>query len=64
MPKKPRSGVKGITYDRVTKRWQVRVIAWVRNWKYVGAFKDLLEAKRYQQGFQKLEREEGENRTV
>lgn len=47
VPEIPKSGVKGITYMRINKRWSIKIK--LRNeWKYVGTKPTLSEAIRFQ----------------
>lgn len=42
----PQSGVTGVTYNRIIKRWEVRIKE-DKKMKYVGAFKLLKDALRF-----------------
>jgi hypothetical protein len=44
LPRIPKSGVPGVTYSRVRKRWEVRVPEDRGRWKYAGSFGTLPEA--------------------
>lgn len=46
----PQSGEEGITFHRIKSRWQVR-IKLDGQWKYIGSFKELTEAKKYKGQF-------------
>lgn len=49
-PTIPRSGVEGVTFNRLRKRWMVSIRTgdgWPRAWKYVGSFKNLKQALRF-----------------
>jgi hypothetical protein len=47
VPKIPRSGVTGVTFNRIRKRWDVTIPDEKRR-KYVGAFKSLKQAVEFQ----------------
>jgi hypothetical protein len=46
-PKIPRSGVEGVTFNRLRRRWMVSIKEAPSKWKYVGSFKSLKEALRF-----------------
>ena len=49
-PQIPKSGVEGVTFNRLRKRWMVSIRTgdnWPKSWKYVGSFKSLKQAIRF-----------------
>lgn len=49
VPRLPQSGIEGVTFSRIRKRWEVRIQEG-ETWKYCGAFKTLEEAIQFQRG--------------
>jgi hypothetical protein len=43
VPRLPRSGVEGVTYSRLRKRWEVRIREG-DGWKYIGTERELRDA--------------------
>lgn len=48
VPSIPQSGVRGVTYNRVKRTWDVRLLISGEEPKYIGSHKDLGEAIRWQ----------------
>lgn len=48
IPEIPKSGVPGVTFNRMKRNWDVRLLAAGENPKYIGSFKDLDKAVRWQ----------------
>jgi hypothetical protein len=38
VPRIPRSGVEGVTFSRVRRRWEARIRLAPGDWKYIGSF--------------------------
>ena len=48
IPEIPQSGIRGISFNRVKRTWDVRLLLPGQEPKYIGSFRDLEKAQRWQ----------------